>query len=272
MVWTSVKTLLLAALVVGVSAKDDWGYREDSEEQVGPSNWASRYANCSGKHQSPINLEYSGDSVIDLWGTTDIAPIKFTGDCKKFNLKTLEDLYKWELGADQSCKISLQLENGKTYSLAQFHVHTPSEHTINGHHYGGEIHFVHKEDNGSGLLVTGLLLNPEKHVPENAWIEDVWRTMNDGVEDKVVPAELEVNYVDLLNSIVYTSHLFNYAGSLTTPPCSEIVNWWVINNPLSISLSELKHLREKYAERPSTDKGRDNRPTQELNDRKVKYY
>jgi carbonic anhydrase len=78
--------------------------------------------------------------------------------------------------------------------------------------------------------------------------------------------------VDLLNSIVYTSHLFNYAGSLTTPPCSEIVNWWVINNPLSISLSELKHLREKYAERPSTDKGRDNRPTQELNDRKVKYY
>jgi carbonic anhydrase len=207
-----------------------------------------------------------------LRGTTDVAPIKFTGDCRKFNLKTLEDLYKWELDASEACKISLQLENGKTYSLAQFHVHTPSEHTIKGHHYGGEIHFVHKEDGGSGLLVTGLLLNPEKDVPENAWAENVWRSMDSGKEEEVVPVDLEINYVDLLNSIVHTSHLFNYAGSLTTPPCSETVNWWVINNPLSISVSELDRLRDKYVERPSADDGRDNRPTQPLNDRKVNYY
>lgn len=68
------------------------------------------------------------------------------------------------------------------------------------------------------------------------------------------------------------SHLFNYSGSLTTPPCSEIVNWWVINNPLSISVEELSHLVEKYKDLPATNNGADNRPTQALNDRKVKYY
>lgn len=70
-------------------------------------------------------------------------------------------------------------------------MHTPSEHTIKGHHYGGEIHFVHKEDGGSGLLVTGLLLNPEKDVPENAWAENVWRSMDSGKEEEVVPVDLE---------------------------------------------------------------------------------
>lgn len=72
--------------------------------------------------------------------------------------------------------------------------------------------------------------------------------------------------------MVRKSHLFNYDGSLTTPPCSEIVNWWVINNPLSISMSELERLRETYGDRPAADKGHNNRPTQDLNDRKVKHY
>jgi carbonic anhydrase len=89
-----------------------------------------------------------------------------------------------------ACKVALTLEGGKTYTLAQFHVHTKSEHTIYDHHYSGEIHFVHKEDGGSGLLVTGLLLSAKPDVEENAWIENVWRTMDQGREDGPVPVDL----------------------------------------------------------------------------------
>lgn len=273
MVWSPIRTLLIGAGLVGLSAAaDPWGYHEDSAVQLGPSRWSEVNPACGGGHQSPINLVYKGEDIVNLWGTTKVAPLKFHGDCENFNLKTLEDLYKWEFSGDSACKVSLTLEDGKTYTLAQFHVHTKSEHTIYGHHYSGEIHFVHKEDGGSGLLVTGLLLSVKPEAEENGWIENVWRSMDEGNESGPVPVNLSLNYVDLLNAVVAQSHLFNYPGSLTTPPCSEIVNWWVINNPLHITPREYERLAAKYEDRPAADHGHDNRPTQPLNGRKVLYY
>lgn len=81
-----------------------------------------------------------------------------------------------------------------------------------------------------------------------------------------------VNYVDLINHLVSKSHLFNYSGSLTTPPCSEIVNWWVLNNPLSISMEEFNELQDSQNELPNSNTGANNRPTMPLNDRLIKYY
>lgn len=89
-----------------------------------------------------------------------------------------------------ACKVSLELQNGQTYSLLQFHVHTPSEHTIEGHHYNGEIHFVHKEDGGDGLLVVGLLLNAEENVGKYDWVENVLTTMDRGNEGSTVAVDL----------------------------------------------------------------------------------
>lgn len=79
------------------------------------------------------------------------------------------------------------------------------------------------------------------------------------------------NYVDTLRHLVRRSHLFNYPGSLTTPPCTESVDWWVLNNPLSISPRQYERLLESYKELPETDDGSSNRPTQPLHGRKIKY-
>jgi carbonic anhydrase len=81
-----------------------------------------------------------------------------------------------------------------------------------------------------------------------------------------------MSYAELLNGLVAKSHLFNYNGSLTTPPCSEVVDWWVLNNPILISYDELHKLKTLYGELESTNDASDNRPTQPLNDRHVKYY
>lgn len=101
MVWI-VSMLLIAQMIGAINAADTWGYSEDRPDQLGPSNWASMNPACNGSHQSPINLEYKGDSVTNLWGTTKVSPIKFHGDCSNFDLKTLEDVYKWELAGDNS--------------------------------------------------------------------------------------------------------------------------------------------------------------------------
>lgn len=103
MVWAISRALLMAAALLGaVRAADPWGYHEDSPTQLGPSTWSSLYPACGGSHQSPVNLEYEGDSIVNLWGTTSIAPLKFLGDCEQFNLRTLEDLLKWEFPGTNS--------------------------------------------------------------------------------------------------------------------------------------------------------------------------
>jgi carbonic anhydrase len=266
-------TLLIVA-TNAIVATDPWGYRDFDPEQAGPSFWGTLYPKCNGKKQSPVNLVYRGESVNDQSETTYQAPLVFYGDCEQFNLRTLEDLLKWELtGSSTSCQVSLPLEGGKTYSLAQFHIHTPSEHTLNGEKFDGEIHFVHKADSGNGeILVTGVFLKKSPDVPENNWIKRVWSSIKASSDENAVPIDLQVNYVDLLNSQVGKSHLFNYRGSLTTPPCSEIVNWWVMKKPVYISETEYEILREKYSERPNNAKGDDARPIQPLNGRIITYY
>jgi len=54
---------------------------------------------------------------------------------------------------------------------------------------------------------------------------------------------------------------FRYSGSLTTPPCSEGVNWLVMTIPVELSSAQLSKLDELFAD--------NNRPLQEINDRSI---
>jgi carbonic anhydrase len=52
---------------------------------------------------------------------------------------------------------------------------------------------------------------------------------------------------------------WTYTGSVTTPPCGEGVQWFVFEQPMTISRTQLRAFSAIYA--------RNNRPTQELNGR-----
>lgn len=159
----------------------------------------------------------------------------------------------------------------REYSLAQFHMHATSEHALDNYHYDAEIHFVHKNSDTDNLLVTGVFLSAEPNVEENAFIKNLMNDLETSSDDFDVK-ESGINYADLLNGLVAKSHLFNYNGSLTTPPCSEVVDWWVLNNPILITYDELRTIKNLYADLPATNDAADNRPTQPMNDRQVKYY
>jgi carbonic anhydrase len=95
------RVLLLAVglLAASQATTNKWGYKETTEEELGPGDWKEAYPACAGTHQSPINIPMRELSHDD-WGMAH-APLKFGGDCENFKLKKLEDLYKWELDADQ---------------------------------------------------------------------------------------------------------------------------------------------------------------------------
>ncbi|KAG1713579.1 hypothetical protein DVH05_001366 [Phytophthora capsici] len=272
MIGPASRVLLLGAAFLAASQADKskWGYKETSDEELGPNDWKESYPGCGGTHQSPINIPVRTLSHGD-WGLPR-APLKYGGDCEKFKLKKLEDLYKWELDGDEHCTVKSINFDEREYGLAQFHMHATSEHALDNYHYDAEIHFVHKATDGSGkILVTGVFLNAEKDVEENAFIRELWKDLKE--EDASFDLQdAGLNYAELLNGLVAKSHLFNYNGSLTTPPCNEVVDWWVLNNPIPITYDELHQLKKSYGDLPSTNDASDNRPTQPLNDREIKYY
>ncbi len=143
----------------------------------------------------------------------------------------------------------------KTYSLKQFHFHTPSEHTIDGEHAPMEMHMVHQSEDGS-LAVVGVLFK-EGAVPNENFAKIVANLPNAKGESKhITDINLELK-VHLPND----NYAYHYVGSLTTPPCSEGVQWLVLRDPVSLTTEQIAAFSSRI--------GPNNRPTQPVNDRTV---
>eukprot|EP00644_Phytophthora_capsici_P017306 jgi/Phyca11/125171/e_gw1.57.182.1 len=213
-----------------------WGYKTDVENMASPEHWSEHYPTCGGSKQSPIDIEVCGGCNAETRSLT------FSGECTEYNLTQSEESFKASVNGG-SCAVSA---NNATYSMQQFHLHTPSEHTLNGEHLDGEVHFVHSNADGSALLVVGVF----------------FKAVDNGETDPT-------SYADVVNAAADTHGVFNYAGSLTTPACSEIVDWWVVKEPVKLSTTDLGRLQAQLKELPITDDGKNARPVHPLNGRIV---
>jgi carbonic anhydrase len=136
----------------------------------------------------------------------------------------------------------------------QVHFHSPSEHTIAGKSFPLEAHFVHKNDKGE-LAVLGVLF---EHGNSNSEIEKILRErQGDNYDGKIGHMTFDPNGLLPKNLKVY-----HYRGSLTTPPCSEGVNWHVAVEPMTVSADE-PPVFETYMH------GKNARPVQALNSRQL---
>jgi carbonic anhydrase len=102
-----------------------------------------------------------------------------------------------------------------TFTSNYFLFHAPSEHTIEGQHYDLEMHIVHK-------------LSQTESYPRNQSILSVL-FMRGEVNDFLDQIINDRGSIDLAHLFEATSldTFFTYAGSTTTPPCTENVNWYI---------------------------------------------
>lgn len=146
-------------------------------------------------------------------------------------------------------------EYGRTseWQSKQFHFHQPSEHTINGENLDAEMHMVFKGTTyPDELAVVGLLFKADDDETPNPFLESLMlfelepKRFTEIDEIMVNPEEL---YFDLPDTSKYT-----YIGSLTTPPCSESVTWFVYKEPARISQDQLEQLHRLLSkEKKETD-------------------
>jgi carbonic anhydrase len=124
------------------------------------------------------------------------------------------------------------------YKLLQFHFHTPSEEQVNGKPYPLVAHLVHKSA-ANNLAVVAVLFKEGK---KNETLEKVFAAMPTKKGGKA-NLSTEINVADLLP--VKQSY-WAFEGSLTTPPCSEEVQWHVLKDPVELSRGQLAAFRKLY--------------------------
>lgn len=198
-----------------------WGYVGDG----GPAEWGSvspSYSACSmGMEQSPINLDIT--AAIDA----DLDAIKINYNL--IPLAILNNGHTIQVNASGNNHIEV---DGETFNLLQFHFHYPSEHTVEGNTFPMEVHFVHANEQGE-LAVLGVFL---KEGAENLSLKSVWEAMP---SEKQSVQTIPGTTVDLVSLLPRNRSMFRYFGSLTTPPCTEIVKWIVLKAPIEISKEQI---------------------------------
>jgi len=189
----------------------------------GPAHWSqlnAEYRLCSdGKNQSPLDLTNMTRAEISV---PSMSYHSSPG-------QVVDNGHAIQWTPDQKMSV---LFNKQTYSLLQIHFHTPSEHTLNGISFPAEAHMVHQDATGN-LLVVGVFF---KSGNSNAFIENLLTDLQNQKASTLHPAGL----------LPKDKRILNYSGSLTTPPCSEGVTWVVMQEPNTLSPSQLAELTSKH--------------------------
>ncbi|KAI5803400.1 alpha carbonic anhydrase [Peziza echinospora] len=215
----------------------------------GPLNWAGlapENAACdTAAIQSPINI----DSSISLATQAPVLKIDSVEAAEFENLgTTIEVIVN-----------GTTMFAGKEFTLKQFHFHTPSEHRISEEYFPLEMHMVHEAADGSGALaVIGVTFQLSEDGKTTELLTAVTKNLGEIIEPGTVTETGPLDFTELINHI-QTTPLFQYTGSLTTPPCADGLTFLVTSKPLPLNVATFNAVKavvkfnSRYTQNTATD-------------------
>ncbi|MGB8260533.1 MAG: carbonic anhydrase family protein [Terracidiphilus sp.] len=217
---------LTAATVVAAQTAETHGAPWSYEGKTGPLRWGKldpEYRACAaGKEQSPVDIRGAHLNKA-------LQPIEFHYIAGPMRLEN--NGHTVVVVVDPG---SYMVAGGVRYDLVQFHFHHPSEEAVKGKLSDMDIHLVHRSADGK-LAVLAVRLKEDMGNP-NAVLASLWPHLpkTAGARDKATEM---VNPAGLLPA---DRGYWTYMGSLTTPPCTEGVRWFVLEDELSIDRDQLR--------------------------------
>ena len=198
----------------------------------------------SGGMQSPINIETGAAEAMIEDGSLNL-------DYAEEIIDVIDNGHSIEMEDGGQATIA-----GRSFELTQFHLHSPSEHTLDGEYFPIELHFVHKAQDGR-LAVIAVFF---KEGTANAAFQEILDDVKEN-EETTVASGVHLNVTELLPE---NKSYYHYLGSLTTPPLTENVEWYVMANPVEVSAEQIAAFNEYYEG--------NNREVQPLGERSVLKY
>ena len=203
----------------------------DYEGEMGPEKWGKEFPTCAkGKSQSPL----------DIKGPFVKSRMVVSADYKEGALKMINNGHTIQVNIPPGSKLRV---DGIVHELLQFHFHKPSEEKIDGKPMAMVVHFVHKNADGK-LAVLGVLL---KEGNENPGIKTLWANLPKEENVEYVPEGVNFNPGNLLPR---EFDFYSYEGSLTTPPCTEGVRFFILKTTVNIAKEQVQAFPFKMNARP----------------------
>ena len=220
-----------------------WSYAGNT----GPTKWAKlnkEYQLCNaGTMQSPIDI---ADKEVRKG---DLPALLF--NYKPSPLRIVDDGHMIRVNYAPDSWVTV---NGKRYELVSIEFHKPGEGKVNGKGHEMEANLIHKAQDGK-VLVIAVPLDPGA---ENPVVKSIVANLPASKGSEQAVNAVSINALGLLPK---DKDYYMYTGSLTSPPCTENVIWYVLKKPATLSADQMARFGRVYPMNA--------RPTQPRNDRDI---
>lgn len=207
------------------SAATHWGY----SGEAGPEHWAdldtNNFACSAGTQQSPVDIASAVEADIPRIGI----------GWHKGGGKMVNNGHTIQINMPEGSTLT---RGDRSYELLQFHFHAPSEHHVAGKTFPMEAHFVHKDTQSDALGVLGVFLTPGAANLSFASLAAAFPTR--------AGEEVAVDRTDPNGLLPASLGYWMYEGSLTTPPCTENVDWMVAREPVEVDAADIRRFTTLY--------------------------
>mmetsp|Transcript_58721 Transcript_58721/g.128979 ORF Transcript_58721/g.128979 Transcript_58721/m.128979 type:complete len:447 (-) Transcript_58721:6-1346(-) len=236
-----------------------WDYREHGDD------W-DRYGECGGPNQSPIDLakyiDVQGQTKYLLWFDYYLDPE--LRPSKRAQLVNDGHALRYDVGPN-GVDLGFVKVGQREYAATEYSFHAPSEHSLDGAVFPLELQVYNQARVGKGIVAFALFF---REGPSNPFLAALKASMRGtaprwtvaggrgvGSINGTFPAAFNLEALIPKGDVAGEKTFYNYQGSLTQPPCTGGVDWWVLSVPITASRDEIRFIRRAIFTTPSMRHG-----------------